>query len=95
MICWDAILIGMNTVVSAVVLWSSICAVNRMTPHSPHLIRLAFVLMGVGAAATLLTPAYLYRVPDVSEVLLMTGVATLVISNKRQRAKHLFMRSFS
>jgi len=93
MIDWDSVLILLNTIVSTIVLWSSICATNRMTPRTPHLIRLAFVLLGAGAAATLLTPAYLNRVPTAPELLMMVGVASLTIGDKRRRSRRLFMNS--
>lgn len=93
MIDWDVTFIALNTIVSTIVLWSSVCATNRMTPHTPHLIRLAFVLLGVGAAATLLTPAYLNRVPTAPELLLMSGVAALTIGDKRRRSRRLFINS--
>lgn len=92
MIDGDFVLIGLNTLASTIVLWSSICATNHMSPRTPHVIRLSFILVGIGAAATLLTPGYFNRVPTGPELLLITGVAALTIVDRRRRFARRFAR---
>jgi len=59
----DSALILFNSAAAIVALWSSICATNHMSRKTPLAIRLAFILIGVGAAAALLAPGYLGRAP--------------------------------
>lgn len=92
MISWDAVLIGLNTVAATIVLWSSVCAANHMTRKTPLAIRAAFILVGVGAAAALLSPGYLNRVPTSAEMLLITGMAALTIVDRRRRIARRFAR---
>lgn len=82
---FDTILVCLNTVTGMVVLWSAICATNRMSLATPWVIRLAYILLGVGAAAALLAPSYLNRVPTVAELLLVSGMALLALADRRRR----------
>ena len=80
-----------NTAASIWVLWSSICAANFMSLKTPALVRVAYILLGVGAAASLMAPGYLGRPPTLAELLLVCGMALLTVANRRRRpftAKH-------
>ena len=81
----DSTLILFNSAAAIVALWSSICATNHMSRKTPLAIRLAFILIGVGAAAALLAPGYLGRAPTNAELLLVTGVALLAVADRRRR----------
>ena len=81
----DSTLILFNSAAAIVALWSSICATNHMSRKTPLAIRLAFILIGVGAAAALLAPGYLERAPTNAELLLVTGVALLAVADRRRR----------
>lgn len=82
---FDLILTGLNTVAGLGVLWSAICATNRMSLATPWVIRLAYILVGVGAGAVVLAPGYLNRVPTVAELLLVSGMALLTLADRRRR----------
>lgn len=92
MIDCEFVLICLNTVTSMIVLWSAICAADHMTTRTPHSIRIAFILVGVGAAAQLLSPPYLNRIPTAPELLLITGVAVLSIIDRRRRIARMFAK---
>ena len=81
----DSTLILFNSAAAIVALWSSICATNHMSRKTPLAIRLAFILIGVGAAAALLALGYLERAPTNAELLLVTGVALLAVADRRRR----------
>ncbi len=82
---FDLILTGLNTVAGLVVLWSAICATNHMSLSTPWVIRLAYILVGVGAGAVVLAPGYLNRAPTVAELLLVSGMALLALTDRRRR----------
>lgn len=82
---WSTLAITLNTLAALVALWSSICATNHMRRVTPVAIRVAFILIGVGAAASLLAPGYLGRPPTNAELLLVTGIATLAVADRRRR----------
>lgn len=63
-----------------VVAWYCFCSIVEMTPETPHGFRLALILLTVGAFAELIALCDL-RVPDHSEILLLTGLAVMVRSN--------------
>lgn len=81
----DFLLIAINTAGSLTVLWSSICATNYMSLKTPIIPRLAYIALGVGSAAALLTPSYLQRPPTVAELMLVCGMALLTIAEKKRR----------
>ena len=76
---------AINTAASIWVLWSSICAANFMSLKTPALVRVAYILLGVGAAASLMAPGYLQRPPTLAELLLVCGMALLTVANRRRR----------
>ena len=81
----DFLLISLNTVASTMVLWSAICAANYMSLKTPFIVRLAYIALGVGAAAALLTPSYLQRPPTIAELMLICGMAMLTMAERRRR----------
>lgn len=82
---WAVAAVVLNSLAAIVALWSSICATNHMSRKTPLVIRVAFILIGVGAAAALLSPGYLGRTPTNAELLLVTGVALLAVTDRRRR----------
>lgn len=78
------ILIALNTIAALWVIWSSICAANFMSLKTPFLVRCAYLLLGVGAAAALLAPGYLHRAPTFAELLLVLGLALLSMADRRR-----------
>lgn len=81
----DQLTIAINTAASIRVLWSSICAANFMSLKTPLLVRVAYILLGVGAAASLMAPGYLQRPPTLAELPLVCGMALLTVANRRRR----------
>jgi hypothetical protein len=79
--------IYLNSAAALVVLWSSVCALSHMNRHTRFDIRIAYILMGVGALAVLLAPGYLERMPDPGMMLLAWGAALLCIANRRRRQR--------
>lgn len=82
---WAAFSITANSIAALIALWSSICATNHMCRTTPLAIRVAFILIGVGSAASLLAPGYLGRAPTNAELLLVTGIAMLAVADRRRR----------
>jgi uncharacterized membrane protein YfcA len=85
---WETVQICLNSTAALVVLWSSVCALSHMTRHTRFDIRIAYILMGVGALAVLLAPGYLGRMPEPGMMLLAWGAALLCIANHRRRQRH-------
>lgn len=81
---WSMLFILVNSLSALVVIWSSLCATNRMSGDTPWPIRLSFILVGVGAAAALLAPGYLGRAPSDGELLLIAGLALLALVDRRE-----------
>lgn len=82
---FDTILVWLNTAAGMVVLWSAICAANHMSLATPWAIRLAHILVGVGAGAVVLAPGYLNRAPTAAELLLVSGMALLTLADRWRR----------
>lgn len=61
-------------------------AINRMCRRTVVMIRHSIVLIQVGAIAELGGVILLGRVPDLSEVLVLIGVAVLLVCERRMRA---------
>ncbi len=72
-----------STILPAIViLWTCICTLNYMTPRTAPASRLSYLLMGVGAAALLLGPAYFDHVPSLGGAVLTSGTAILLITER-------------
>lgn len=46
------LLVILNTLVSGVILFESLCAMNQMSPRTPHKLRIAYILLSIGAVRT-------------------------------------------
>lgn len=84
MSAWDMVLIGINSIACFGVIWSVLCATNNMSRRTPTTLRLAFILLGIGAFASLLAPAFLHRAPTPAETALCLGVAILSFVDRRR-----------
>lgn len=73
----DVLLHAVNLTAGLTVIWGSMCALNQMCLSSSMVLRIAHVLLAVGAAAVLLAPHYLGREPTVAEHILLLGMAVL------------------
>jgi CHASE2 domain-containing sensor protein len=89
---WGIVAILVNSVAAVAAIWSSICATNRMRRTTPLGVRVAYILIGVGAAASLLAPGYLGRAPTSAELLLVLGVALLAAADRRRRHSRRLLR---
>ncbi len=86
----DKVMIGINSIACLAVLWSVICATNNMSRRTSLPMRFAFILLGIGALASLLSPVYLNRPPTAAEAALCMGVAVLsAFDRRRARQKRL------
>lgn len=72
----------LGSTAALVILFSVICRINLMTPGTPGLQRIAYVLMGVGAASLLLSPWFFAHRPTVSGTLLECGIAVLMVADQ-------------
>jgi hypothetical protein len=72
----------LGSLAAAVILFSVICRVNLMTPGTPGIQRLAYVMMGVGAASLLLSPWFFDYRPTVSSTVLECGIAVLMVADQ-------------
>lgn len=77
----------LSTSLALVTLWTTICVVNHMNRKTPFIRRLAFVLLGTGAAAMVIAPVYLNRSPTISEMLVLLALALLSFT-ERKRYRH-------
>ncbi len=46
------LLVVLNTFVSAIILFESLCVMNKMSSHTPHKLRIAYLLLSIGAVHT-------------------------------------------
>ena len=46
------LLVILNTVVSGVILFEALCAMNQMSRKTPHKLRVAYILLSIGAVHT-------------------------------------------
>ena len=46
------LLVILNTLVSGVILFESLCAMNQMSPRTPHKLRIAYILLSIGVVHT-------------------------------------------
>ena len=75
------LIVGLNSMLALTVLWTSLCAINEMNRRTSFMRRVAFILLGTGGLASVLAPFYLHRVPTATELLLVTAVAVLRITD--------------
>lgn len=78
----NPLLVTLGTVLSSIAIWSVVCVVNHMNSRTPFLRRLAFILLGTGAAGMLIAPFYLQRTPTASEFLLLLALNLLAYTER-------------
>lgn len=81
---WAIAAIVLNSISATTVLWTSLCAINRMSRSTYCVIRAAYILISVGAAAVLMAPGYLGRAPTQAELLMICGMALLTLADRRK-----------
>lgn len=74
-------------IAGGIILWRSEPALNRMGPGTPTLIRLAFLLLTLGAIA-LVIYVLAGNIPDSATVLLTAGLAMLLFC---ERCMHILL----
>lgn len=77
-----ALFLGLNTIAGLVVIWTALCTLNYMSPATRWFSRIAYVLIGAGAAAMLLAPFYFKQALNGGSVILLCGVAVLLVSER-------------
>ena len=81
----DLTLQTLGFIAAAVIFWRAECVLNLMAPGCRLLVRLAFWLLVVGAAAMTVRLWQGY-VPPPAVVLTLAGMALLLVSERRVRA---------
>lgn len=69
-----------------IIVWLSLCNINRMTPTTRHGVRAAVVLIATGAFSALAADLIFTRTPGLAEWLLTIGVATGLLADRRSAA---------
>lgn len=82
---YDSVVTIVSTILSLFVAWTSICAVNTMGDQTRFIIRIAYVLMGTGAAGMAMYPFWFGSAPTFHAVLVMAAVALVYMDNWRLR----------
>jgi len=67
-----------------IVLHGIFFVISRMNRFTPTSMRLAWVLMTVGAMGELLAPLFRLRTPTLWEAILIVGFAAYILSERRQ-----------
>lgn len=73
------LLVTLNTFVSAIVLFESLCVMNKMSSHTPHKLRIAYLLLSIGAVHT----PFATTVPS---LLMNLSIAYLLFIHQPKRA---------
>lgn len=81
----DTVLFVLNAFVSGFVLWWAICATNKMDKNTRFLIRVGFILIGVGAASCMIYPLWHGQSPEPTKIFMLLGLAALAAGNKRKQ----------
>ncbi len=89
-------LLILNSVFSAVVLWAAVCAVNRMTRKTNFWIRITYIVLGTGAFSALITPLLStspqLQQPSIPTLLLMMAFTSMAVWDRRKaicRGQHV------
>lgn len=80
-------LMTLNCILSFIVLWSAICATNRMTRTTKFFIRVAYIALGTGAFAEMIYPFLNYsdfKQPSFGNFMLTLAIAIMVIWDRRR-----------
>ena len=76
-----------NFVTGAALLVHAVCVINRMSKATNHLIRLAYILLAVGALGVVMGPLYSRSIPAAAEVIIKVGAALALIFGAYRRQK--------
>lgn len=76
------------TAAAVIVLHGVFFVINRMGRDTPFGIRFAWIFVTVGAMGAFLSPMFHARSPTIWEVILLVGVATYNIFNRRNEVRH-------
>lgn len=82
-------LVALNTVFTGVILWITVCAVDLMSKRTDHLVRAAYLLIGIASLAICLEPFFLPTTPSYGQVALAAGVSSLMLLDRRSRRRLL------
>jgi ABC-type polysaccharide/polyol phosphate export permease len=76
-----------NLVADAALLVHAVCVINHMSRRTNHLIRLAYILLAVGALGVTSAPLFGYLTPLAAETMIKigTGMALIVGTYRRQK----------
>lgn len=76
-----------NLIAAAALLVHSVCVINHMSRRTNHVIRLAYILLAVGALGVVTAPLFGYSVPLAAETMIKigTGMALIVGTYCRQK----------
>lgn len=80
-------LILLNTAACTVLLVHAACAINHMSRETHHAVRLAYILLAVGALGALAGPLYGHAAPTFSEALINAGATIALIVGAHHRHK--------
>lgn len=76
-----------NLIAGGSLLVHAVCVINRMTRKTNHIIRLAYILLAVGALGIVSAPLFGYSAPLVAETIIKVGVAMVLIVGTHYRQK--------
>ena len=84
---WEFALISVSMLCAILVVWAAICACNAMKARTNWFIRIAYICLGAGAFAALLTPVFFGSQPTKTELCLLVGLVFFLYSDRRRRHK--------
>lgn len=73
-----------NAIACIVLIWHSLCTLNKMTIYTNHFLRFAYILIAVGSLGILVSPANLIAI-QVPMTILTLGVSMALIVGARRR----------
>lgn len=88
----NIILLIANFVAALVVFVHGVWAINHMTRHTDHGVRLAWLAITTGAFGVLLSPIYGHTFPAAWEAILNVGIALHVAFERRHHAGRMGFR---
>jgi membrane associated rhomboid family serine protease len=82
-------LVVANTIFTGIILWITVCAVDLMNKQTDHLVRAAYLVIGIASLAICLEPFFLPTTPSFGQVGLAFGVSALMLLDRRSRRRLL------
>lgn len=76
-----------NLIAGAALLVHAVCVINHMSRRTNHIIRLAYILLAVGALGVVSAPLFGCSAPLVAETIIKVGVAMVLIVGTHYRQK--------